>query len=151
MYVFPMYFNVIISYSFTTAIPLPPPQTTEETWTTNLSPAILNIFHLFLTSTHRCPRFKPPCDTDVICSSNYYLLNMMSVTKNSSQNQLQQVEMRLRHVYSHRTCNTMWSTAHASCIILWTFEAISLALRWRPLHTLLEIKGPRDMNYIQSQ
>ncbi len=46
-----MYFNVIISYSFTTAIPLPPPQTAEETWTTNLSPAILNIlphFHFLL-------------------------------------------------------------------------------------------------------
>ncbi len=46
----------------------------------------------------------------------------MSVTKNSNPNQLQQFEMRLCHVYLHRTCNTMWSTAHASCIILWTFE-----------------------------
>ncbi len=46
----------------------------------------------------------------------------MSVTKNSNQNHLQQVKMRLRHVYFHRTCNTTWSTAHASCIILWTFE-----------------------------
>ncbi len=61
MYAFPMYFNVIISYSFTTAIPLPlSPQNAEKTWTTNLSPAILNILpHLFLTSTHRCPRFNP--------------------------------------------------------------------------------------------
>ncbi len=50
---------------------------------------------------------------------------MMSVTKNSKQNQLQQVEMRLRHVYFHRTCNTTWSTAHARCIILWTFEDIA--------------------------
>ncbi len=49
----------------------------------------------------------------------------MSVTKNSKQNQLQQVEMRLRHVYFHRTCNTTWSTAHASYIILWTFEDIA--------------------------
>ncbi len=30
----------------------------------------------------------------------------MSVTKNSNQNQLQQVEMQLRHVYIHNTCNT---------------------------------------------
>ncbi len=50
---------------------------------------------------------------------------MMSVTKNSKQNQLQQIEMRLRHVYFHRTCNTTWSYAHASCIILWTFEDIA--------------------------
>ncbi len=49
----------------------------------------------------------------------------MSLTKNSNQNQLQQVEMRLRHVYFHRTCNTTWSTAHASCIILWSFEDIA--------------------------
>ncbi len=42
----------------------------------------------------------------------------MSVTKNSNQNQLQQVEMRLHHVYFHRTCNTKWLTAHTSCIIL---------------------------------
>ncbi len=49
----------------------------------------------------------------------------MSVTKNSNQNQLQQVEMRLCHVYFHRTCNTLWSTAHAYCIILWTFEDIA--------------------------
>ncbi len=51
MYVFPMYYNVIISYSFTTAIPPPSLQTAEETWTTNLSPAILNIlphFHFSL-------------------------------------------------------------------------------------------------------
>ncbi len=46
----------------------------------------------FLTLTHRCTRFKP-CDTGVICSANHYLSNMMSVTKNSNQNQLQQVEM----------------------------------------------------------
>ncbi len=40
--------------------PTPPPPTAEETWTTNLLPVILNILpHLFLTSTRRCPRFKP--------------------------------------------------------------------------------------------
>ncbi len=101
-----------------------PPQTAEETWTTNLSPAILIILHhLFLTSTHHCPCFKP--DTGVICSSNYYLLNMMYVTKNSNQNQLQQVEMRLHQIYLHHTCSTTWSTVHASCIILWTFEDIT--------------------------
>ncbi len=47
---FPMYFNVIISYYFTTAIPSPP-QTATEMCTTNLSPAILNIlphFHFSL-------------------------------------------------------------------------------------------------------
>ncbi len=49
----------------------------------------------------------------------------MCVTKNSNQNQLQQVEMWLCHVYFHCTCNTTWSTAHASCIILWTFEDIA--------------------------
>ncbi len=49
----------------------------------------------------------------------------MSVTKNSNQNQLQQVEMWLRHVHLHCTCNTTWSTAHASCIILWTFVDIA--------------------------
>ncbi len=49
----------------------------------------------------------------------------MYVTKKSNQNQLQQFEMRLRHAYFHHTCNTTWSTAHASCIILWTFEDIA--------------------------
>ncbi len=52
----------------------------------------------------------------------------MSVTNKSNQNQLQQVEMRLCHVHFHHTSNTTWSTVHADCIILWTFEAISLAL-----------------------
>ncbi len=57
-----MYINVIISYSFTTAILPTPPQTAEETWTTNLSPAILNILPHFLTS---------------LCSPCAYLCNML--------------------------------------------------------------------------
>ncbi len=52
---------------------------------------------------------------------------MMSVTNNSNQNQLHQVEMRLRHVYFHRTLQPTWSTAHAYCIILELFEDIARA------------------------
>ncbi len=99
----------------------------EKTWTTNLSCAILNILphlsSLWHIAVHTLNLLA--CDTGVICSTNCYLLNMMSVTKNSNQNYLQQVEMRLHHVYFHCTCNTTWSTAHESCIILWTFEDIA--------------------------
>ncbi len=49
----------------------------------------------------------------------------MSVTKNSNQNQLQQVEMWLRHVYFHRTLQHHVVNAHMYCIILWTFEDIA--------------------------
>ncbi len=90
-----------------------------------MSPAILNILYITPVVSHLDTSLSSPCDTGVICSSNYYLLNMMSVTKNLNKNQLQQVEMRLCHVYFHHICNTMWSTAHASCIILWTFEDIA--------------------------
>ncbi len=98
-----------------------------------------------------------PCDTGVICSSNYYLLNIMSVAKNLNQHQLQLVEMRLLQFIMFTfiaTSNTTWSTAHAYCIILWSLK-ISLALHtWRPLRTLLEllvnIKEPHDLNYIES-
>ncbi len=80
-----------------------------------------------LTSTHRCPRFKPACLVILVyvCSSNYYLLNMMSVTKNSIQNQLQQVEMWLHRVYFHRTVQPTWSTAHVYGIILWTLKTLA--------------------------
>ncbi len=82
----------------------------------------------------------------------------MSFTKISDHknlNQLQQVEMRLHHVTFITLCQTTWSSAHAYYVILSDSLKNMLALHTRPLHTLLElllnIKGQRDLNYIQSQ
>ncbi len=82
----------------------------------------------------------------------------MSVTKISDHknlNQLQQVEMRLHHIYFHHTLPN--HVVICACILSHFKRQLknTLALHTRPLHTLLElllnIKGQRDLNYIQSQ
>ncbi len=82
----------------------------------------------------------------------------MSATKildHKNLNQLQQVKMRLRHVYFHRTLQYIpRGQLRMHIVSFYELLKISLALHTRPLHTLLElllnIKEPRDLNYIES-
>ncbi len=63
----------------------------------------------------------------------------MSVTKNLNQNQLQQVEMRLRHVYFHRTLQHHMIICTCVLCHFKRYLKNTLALHTRPLHTLLEL------------
>ncbi len=76
---------------------------------------------------------------------------MISITKNSNQNQLQQVEMRLCHVHFHH--NLQYHMVNCACVLHHFMKLLKMSLAlhmWRPLHTLLvlllNIKWPRDLN-----
>ncbi len=82
----------------------------------------------------------------------------MSVTKildHKNLNLLQQVEMRLCHVYFHRTLQ--YHVVICACILhhFMKLEDIARTAYVKTLayttELLLNIKGPRDLNYIQSK
>ncbi len=150
-----MFFNVIISYSFTTARPRP---SQRKTW---LTPSWINEIYLphFTHFRHITVYDLSPLDLwywcniyiqlfsfRIWCLSQWFqAINVLNL------NLLQQIEMWLCHVYFHHY-HTMWSTTHAYYVILSkTFH--SYFSTWRislSLHTLLElllnIKGSRDLD-----
>ncbi len=71
-----MNFKVIISYSFTTEIPPPPPQTAEKTWTINLLSAILNILPPFSSLRHIAVHALSPLALWYWCNMLIQLLSL---------------------------------------------------------------------------
>ncbi len=148
LHAFPMYFNAILSYYITTAIPpaTRPPQNAEETWTTNLSSVILNILpHFHFSLRHIIVHALSPLALWYWCNMLIQLLSIKydichkefkPKSAAASWNATLSCLLSLRHTIPRGQLRM-----HAYCIILWTLK-ISLALyTWTVVNTLAYTTG----------
>ncbi len=139
-----------------------PPQTAEETWTTNLSPAILNILpHFHFSLRHIVVHALSPLAMWYWCNM---LIQLLSFKYDVCHKQFDPKSAAVSwnvtsscllpsHVATHMV--------NCACVLhhfmnFWRYHSLCIREQWwRPLHTLLEllqnIKVPHNLNYIQSQ